>query len=59
MTELTLEQKSSILYKEGFLRYQDKENLDRIEKRWVIYQTVPQKTARGNKPTEASPKKKG
>lgn len=49
--ELTLKEKSTILFKHGLIRWQDRTDAARIEARWVIYQTVPQQTAtRGPKP---------
>jgi hypothetical protein len=43
MTDLTIEDKASILFKHGFLRRADMSDTKRIEARWLIYIKIPQK----------------
>jgi hypothetical protein len=44
MKNLTLKEKSYILFNKGFLRNNDRNDEGKIESRWIIYQTIPQKT---------------
>lgn len=55
MNDVNIEDKAKILYKNGFLRYEDTRNIKRILDRWVIYQNVPQKTPRGVKAGSKGP----
>lgn len=52
--ELTIKDKANILYRNGFLRYEDRTNTARIASRWRVYQTVPQSTARKTKLDKAA-----
>jgi hypothetical protein len=40
------DEKVAILHRNGFIRDQDRENHERVERRWALYQQVPQKTIR-------------
>jgi hypothetical protein len=46
----SIHEKTAILYRLGYLREQDRNNIERIESRWRIYQSgVTQKTIRSTK----------
>ena len=49
----TTHEKSLILFRHGFLREQDRFDAARVEARWRIYKTIPQKTFRSSKPKPA------
>jgi hypothetical protein len=51
--EPNLKEKVSILHRNGFLRDQDRGDVARIQARWRLYQTTPQKTVRGKGKAES------
>jgi len=55
-TPKTTEEKSAVLFKHGFLRDQDRRDTARIEARWRLYKSVPQKIIRSAKQKEPAVK---
>lgn len=54
-TDPSLRDKANILFRNGFLRHEDRADKARVESRWRIYQTVSQKTIRAKgKPEKAA-----
>lgn len=54
-TPTTIREKSDFLYRNGFLRDQDRFTGARIIARWRLYETVPQKTIRSTKGDKGKP----